>query len=549
MIAAPLVRLACERHLNDLAGGAARGLRWDWPAAERVLRFFPTVLRLAGGPHEGKPFELHPAQQFIVGALFGWKLGDVRRFSAAYIEMGKGSGKSPLAAGVGLYMFSADGEPRAEVYSAAVDRDQAKILFRDAVVMVEMAPALSSRIKKSGGTDGDATKVWNLAHLESGSFFRPIASEARGRGKSGFRPYCVLLDEIHEHPTDAMVEFTKKNIKGRPNALALMITNSGVIDSTSVCLTYHEYAAQVLNGQADDQFFAFVCGLDEDDDWKDPKVWAKANPLLGVTIPESYLEQEVREAVGMPSKQSLTRRLNFCEWVEAAEPFIDHEVWVQNGGQVDIEALKGKRCYGGLDLSGKNDLTALSLVFESDEDGKKSVLSFAWTPEDTLRQREERDRAPYRLWVDQGHMIAVPGKTIDYRFVAKQIGELAALYDMQAVAFDRYRIDDLERELDAEGIEVALIAHGQGFKDMTPAIETLEDDLLECQLCHGDHPVLTSCAFNARVATDPAGLRKFDKRKATGRIDLLQSLAMAEAIQAAACGGGLVYDDRGLITA
>ena len=214
-IAGPLVVKACERHLYDLETAEQRGLEWSWPDAEWVIGFFRHALKLSGGEHEGEPFVLHPSQQFIVGSLFGWRKNGIRRFRVAYVEEGKGSGKSPMAAGIGLYMLTADGQARAEIYSAAVDKDQAKILFRDAVIMVQLSPALSRRITLSGGKDGDATKVWNLAHLESGSFFRPISSESSGRGKSGFRPYCVLLDEIHEHPTDAMVEFTRKNIKAR----------------------------------------------------------------------------------------------------------------------------------------------------------------------------------------------------------------------------------------------------------------------------------------------------------------------------------------------
>lgn len=231
VVAGPLVRAACRRHLDDLTSGPGRGLRWDLDAALRVIGFFATVLCLNGGAHEGRPFVLEPWQAFIVGALFGWKGADgSRRFRVAFVEVAKGNGKSPLAAGIGLYMLAADDEPRAEVYAAAVDRDQASILFKDAVAMVDQSPALDRRIRRSGGRG----REWNLAHLESGSWFRPISSESTGRGKSGPRPHCALLDEVHEHPGPAMVELVRAGTKGRRQPLVLLITNAG-FDRNSVC--------------------------------------------------------------------------------------------------------------------------------------------------------------------------------------------------------------------------------------------------------------------------------------------------------------------------
>ena len=258
IVAGPHVRDACARHLRDLKNGKKRGLVWDVEAAMRVIGYFRTVLRLNGGEHEGMPFVLHESQEFIAGSLFGWKRMDGnRRFRVAFIEEGKGSGKSPLAAGIGLYMMTADDEPRAEVYAAAVSKEQAHILFRDAVAMAKQSPSLSKRVTFSGG----AGKEWNIAYLSTGSFFRPISSESTGRGKSGYRPHCVLLDEIHEHATNAMVEFMRAGTKGRRQALIFMITNSG-FDRTSVCFEYHTYANKVSAGELeDDSFFGYVCAL------------------------------------------------------------------------------------------------------------------------------------------------------------------------------------------------------------------------------------------------------------------------------------------------
>lgn len=538
-VAGPNVRLACARHLRDLETAESQGFYWDWEAADRALRFFPRVLRLAGGEFENKPFILHPAQKFIVGSIFGWKDKDgTRRYRVAYIEMGKGNGKSPLAAGIGLYMLTADREYRAEVYSAAVDKDQARVLFRDAVAMVDLSDELKTLITKSGGKDGDATKVWNLAYLRTGSFFRPIASESTGRGKSGPRPHCAILDEVHEHPTNAMVEFMRAGTKGRRQALIFMITNSGVNDPTSVCYQYHHFAARVLQQlEKNDHFFAYVCGLDEGDMWSDPTVWRKANPLLGISITVKYLEEVVSDALGMPSKISITQRLNFCEWVDSASPFIDADVLKACNVPVDKESLKGRSCVGAIDLSGKNDLSSITLLFDEDEEGKHDVLSFYWTPADTVRKRALRDKAPYQQWIDEGLIEATPGKSINYDFIAVKMGELVAEYDVKAFAFDRHRIDDLEKALEDMGLgqiategDIKLVPHAQGFNDMDSSIEVLEDYFLDVKLRLGDNDVTTWCIKNVKVELNAMKLRMFSKRLSTGRIDGATTLAMSAGI-------------------
>lgn len=561
IIAGPLVRLACERHLRDLENQAERGLVWRPEMAERAFGFFHDVLRLNGGEHEGLPFELALWQKFIVGSLFGWYGTDgFRRFRVAFAEIGKGNGKSPLAAGVGLYMMEADSEPRAEIYSAAVDKDQAGILFRDAVAMVDQSPLLDKRITRSGGKG----KEWNLADEKTGSFFRPVSSESKGRGKSGPRPHCGLLDEVHEHPTNAMVEFMRAGTKGRRQALIFMITNSG-FDKTTVCWHYHEYAERILNGLFDDDsFFAFVCGLDEGDDWKDELVWLKANPNLDVSITRKYLREQVREATGMPSKQSIVRRLSFCEWVGAENPWIDEAAWRACEITVDRETLRGKTAYAGLDLSGKNDLTALVLVFPDEQ--QKVALPYFWTPAEGMREREDRDRVPYSLWREQGHLSTTPGRSIDYAFAAKKVQELMSFCDLKELAFDRWRMDDFERELTELGIstervdfgkepegspELILRPHGQGYKDMGPAVDTLETDVLNGSLKVAKNPVMTMCSANAVLTPDPAGSRKFDKRtgKSTGRIDGIVALTMAERCAAlAAISGPSIYETRGVLT-
>jgi len=272
IIAGPHVRAACDRHLTDLNEAARRGLVWDKKAAARALGFFPDVLRLSEGQFEGQPFELHPAQEFIVGSLFGWKRADgTRRFRRAYIEQGKGNGKSPLAGGIGLYGLVADNEPGAQVFAAAAKMDQARILFNDAVAMVRQSPALEQRLTPTG-----INPVNNLAWMEKGSFFRPVGRDT-GKTGSGMRPHFVLIDELHEHPNRDTLEMLERGFKFRRNPLVFMITNSGS-DRNSVCWEEHEHAVNVAHGEVeDDTTFSYVCALDEDDDpLDDPSCWIKA---------------------------------------------------------------------------------------------------------------------------------------------------------------------------------------------------------------------------------------------------------------------------------
>ncbi|MEP6610178.1 MAG: terminase TerL endonuclease subunit [Burkholderiaceae bacterium] len=525
-IAGPLVRAACERHLQDLDAPSDFGYHFDIKRAQRAIEFFADVLKLNGGEFEDRPFVLQPWQKFIVGSLFGWvdSLG-VRRFQVAYLEIGKGSGKSPLAAGIGLFMLVADSEPRAEVYAAATKKDQAMILFRDAVAMVDLSPELSDLLARTGGQQ----HTWNLAHLESGSFFRAISSDD---GQSGPRPHCALIDEIHEHKNDDVVEMMRAGFKGRRQPLLLMITNSGR-DQTSVCWTQHQYGERVVTEQiADERYFAFICSVDaEDEPFEDESCWIKANPNLGVSIQPQYLRDQVREAKGMPSKESRVRRLNFCQWVESDDPFISRVVWEQNGSAPDMEVFATHPVYVGLDLSARTDLTACVFA-AADDSGIVHVFPTCWMPEQGVHERVRRDRAPYDVWIRQGKLLTTPGATVDYDFVADAIMQRAQDWDIVRIAFDRWRVDIFKAALRRLGVSDQFIAErlvefGQGFKDMAPALDETESLLLNCRVRHGRHPVLTMCASNATISLDPAGGRKLNKAKSSGRIDAMVATAMA----------------------
>lgn len=524
-LAGPDIRNACKRHLKDLETGHERGLYFDLDAANRAISFFPKVLRLSGGDHEGKPFQLLDWQAFIVGSLFGWKDADnTRRFRMCYVESGKGSGKSPLAGGIGLYGLVADGEASAEVYAAATKKDQAMILFRDAVSMVNQSPQLSSRLKKSG----TGQSVWNLAYIAKNSFFRPISSD---NGQSGPRPHMALIDEVHEHKNNNVVEMMRAGTKGRKQALIFMITNSGH-DRTSVCYSYHEYGKSICAGtKEDDSFFAFICSLDEGDDpINDESCWPKANPSLGHTFTHKYLREQVIQAKGMPAKESIVRRLNFCQWVDSASPWLSADTWTDCEDDIDINELIGEECYGGLDLSGTRDLTALGLYFPR----IKTLLVEFWTPKDTLLDRERTDNVPYTAWLTQGFIQAPPGHAVDYSFVAERIADLSAQFDIKCIGFDQYRINYLEPVLVEANVYIPLVKHGQGYYKasesnlwMPRSIELFEKLITDKEIRIKVNPCLRWNAASAVLEADAKDNRIFTKKKSTGRIDGVVAAAMA----------------------
>jgi phage terminase large subunit-like protein len=528
ILAGPHVRAAGARHLRDLEHGGERGLVFDLDKAAYYISFIENFLRLNGGEFEGAPFVLQPWQRFIVGSLYGWlRAGTgMRRFETAYIEVAKGNGKSPLAAAVGLAGLVIDQEPRAEIYAAATKKDQAMILFRDAVAMVMQSPDLVGRIKPSGSDE----KVWNLSYPPLGSFFRPISSDD---SQSGPRPHVALVDELHEHKSPVVLDMLRRGLKGRRQPLIFEITNSGS-DRNSICYLHHQASIKVLAAAPgeqgfDDTWFSYICALDVGDDWmRDPSCWAKANPNLGISTPVERLEKTVIEARNIPSKQNLIARLHFCQWTDAEQSWIGSEPWLKAEVPANPEVFRGARVYAGLDLSRRRDLTAMAW-FRPDEHGGGDACVEFWTPGETLAARADADGVPYLLWRDQGHLHAVPGQSVDYNVVCRDIARRVAEMDMDVAttAYDRYRIDEFRGAMDQAGLDLPLTQFGQGFKDMAPAVERLENMLLNGRLRVHSNPVLRWNAASVVTEEDAAGNRKFTKRRSTGRIDGIVALVMA----------------------
>lgn len=558
IVAGPHVRNSCRRHLDDLVAGPDRGLHYDLAAAEHVWRFFEGVYRLSEGQFENRPFVLHPSQAFILGMIFGWKLADgTRRFRRAFIEQGKGNGKSPLAGGIGLYGLINDGEAGAQIYAAAAKKEQAAILFQDACKMVRRSPSLVNRLAFSGGLG----REFNIAHHRSQSFFRPISKDA-GKTGSGPRPHFALCDEVHEHPDRSIMEMLERGFKFRRQPLLLMITNSGS-NRGSVCWEEHQHAVRVAAGTRtpdaafayvgeviDDSTFSYVCALDADDDpLNDPTCWVKANPLLGVTITETYLAGVVSQAKALPGKLNGILRLHFCVWTDAEEAWMSRAALEAVLDDFDPADHIGEPVYVGIDLSATRDLTAAAYIVQTGVvdverlDGTTATLPIydawvdAWTPEDTLAQRAHKDSTPYDVWVDEGYLIAVPGEIIRYDYIAAHLaGLIGEGHRLETIAYDNYAFQKLFMpELDAVGITVPVVSHPQGGKKKSAGSElwmpgskrALESLILERRIRLRQSPVLISAMMSAAVEPDALDNTSFSKVKASARIDALIALTMA----------------------
>lgn len=537
VVVGKLVRLACERHLRDLDRAPARGLRWDIDAANRAVEFFG-FLHHSKGEWAGQPIALELWQCFIVGSIFGWKRGDgTRRFRTAYNEVARKNGKSTITAGVGLLGLLADGEPGAEIYSAATTRDQAKIVFSEAERMVDASPSLKRTVTST---------VNNLAIESRASWFRPLSADASKM--DGLNVHMALIDELHEHPNASVVQKLATGKGSRRQPLIFEITTAGY-DVHSICYQHREYSVRVLEGVIeDDAWFAYVACLDEGDDWTDPAVWPKANPNLGVSFKCEQLEEEIRKAKEMPAQQNMIRRLHLNEWTEQAVRWIDMALWDRGSAPVVEAELLGRPCYAGLDLARVDDLSALALLFPpiTPDERWRALVRF-WVPEENIHVRARRDRVPYDVWRKQGFICATPGNATDFAFIESEVLASVRRFDVREIAFDRAFADSLVQRLMAEG--VTMVPFGQGFLSMAAPTAELARLLLAGSLEHGGNPVLRWNASNVSVREDPAGNLKPDKERSVERIDGIVALIMALGrAMTQALDNVSVYSTRGLLS-
>ncbi len=518
----------------------AKGSYYDKEYADFAVAFIESLCHTKG-TWAGKKFELIDWQEQIIRDLFGiLKPNGYRQFNTAYIEIPKKNGKSELAAAVALLLTCGDGEQRAEVYGAAADRQQASIVFDVAADMVRMCPALNKRVKILASQK-------RLIYEPTNSFYQVLSAEAYS--KHGFNVHGVVFDELHSQPNRKLNDvLTKGSGDARMQPLFFLITTAGT-DTHSICYEVHQKAQDIIDGRKiDPTFYPVIYGADDTEDWTNPKVWKKCNPSLGETIGMDKVKTACESAKQNPGEENSFRQLRLNQWVKQAVRWMPMDKWDKCAFAVREDDLKGRVCYGGLDLSSTTDITAFVLVFPPlDEEDKYIILPYFWIPEDTLDLRVKRDHVPYDIWERQGYLQTTEGNVVHYGYIEKFIEELGKKFNIREIAFDRWGAVQMVQNLESMGFTV--VPFGQGFKDMSPPTKELMKLTLEQKIAHGEHPVLRWNMDNIFIRTDPAGNIKADKEKSTEKIDgaIATIMALDRAIRCGNDNCASVYDNRGLL--
>lgn len=492
--------------------------------AERVIAFIERHCVTPDGAHVGMPMVLADFQKDFIRAVYDNPAGTRR----AILSVSRKNGKTGLIAGLLLaHLVGPEAKQNSQIVSGAMSRDQAALVFNLAAKMVGLSTKLSAivRIIPSGK---------RLIGLPLNTEYRALAAD--GKTAHGLSPVLAILDEIGQvrGPQSEFVDAitTSQGAHDAPLLIAISTQAASDADLLSVWL---DDAALSADPRIVSRLYAAPVGCD----LLDMSAWKAANPALGIFRSTDDLREQMTQAQRMPSMENTARNLLLNQRVSTDSPFISPDVWKTCSGQV--QPFFDAPVYCGLDLSARTDLTALVIIGQVD--GVWHVVPYFWTPEQGLVDRAKRDRAPYDLWHSQGHLFTTPGATVDYEFVAQEMAEILSELNVEAVAYDRWRIDLLRKELDRIDAGLPLVEWGQGFKDMAPALDALEAELLNGRVAHGNHPVLTMCAANATVSKDPTGARKLDKSRATGRIDGIQALAMAMGVAARNEEPMRVYED------
>ena len=508
-------------------------------AADFAVNFIE-CLSHTKGRWAGQKFELIDWQEQIIRDVFGiLKPSGYRQFNTAYIEIPKKQGKSELAAAVALLLCCGDGEERAEVYGCAADRQQASIVFEVAADMVRMCPALNKRVKI-------LTAAKRIIYLPTNSFYQVLSAEAYS--KHGFNIHGVVFDELHTQPNRKLYDvMTKGSGDARTQPLYFLITTAGN-DTKSICYETHQKAKDIIEGRKHDStFYPLIYGADENDDWTDPKVWKKANPSLGITVDLEKVKAACNSAKQNPAEENSFRQLRLNQWVKQAVRWMPMDKWDKCAFPVNPDNLKGRVCYGGLDLSSTSDITAFVLVFPPIEnDDKYYVLPFFWLPEENIDLRVKRDNVLYDVWERQGYLYTTEGNVVHYGFIEKFIEEQGKIYNIREIAFDRWGAVQMTQNLEAIGFTV--VPFGQGFRDMSPPTKELMKLTLEQKIAHGGQPVLRWMMDNIYIRTDPAGNIKPDKEKSTEKIDgaVATIMALDRALRNANQEQS-IYNNRGIL--
>lgn len=524
---------ACERYQRDKKEALDKGFYLDIKAGERPVNFIQS-LKHTKGKWAGRPLLLENWQIFLLFNLYGWKRADgKRRFRTAYIEVARKNGKTALAAGIALYGLFAEQLARAEVYSVATTRDQAKLCFNDAQAIVK-ATDLSKRLK-----------VWrdSISYEQTGSFFKALSADYGVH--DGSSPSTVIVDEFHAHPNTGMLDVMRSGQGARENPINFIITTAG-FNKNYPCYAFRNNAKNVMNGiTTDETLFVMIFEMDEGDDWLEPKNWAKANPNLGVSVDVEWLAEQVQDAQNRPEAVVNVKTKNLNMWVDAEDTWILDNKWMESSVTEDASMLQGMDCWGGLDLSNVSDITAFVLIFKNDE-GRLYLKPYFWIPEDTLKDKIAKENVFYAEWVQKGYVKVTPGNVVDYDYIRADIDKIADEYNVMSIAYDRWNSSQMVINMQSDGFTMS--PFGQGYGSMSAPTKEFEKMVLQGKVEHFGNPVLRWMMSSVAIQRDPAGNIKPDKRKSSQKIDgvVASIMALGEMMTSMADEDSNPYNTRGL---
>lgn len=530
--------------------------------AKKVIDFINT-LKAPDGKDAGRPFVLRPWQENMIRRVYGpVDENGLRKTKQAILSMARKNGKTSLVAGLFLaHLCGPETVLNGQLYSVAYERDQASILFKYVVAMIMADEELEARLNIR-------YSVKEIEDPVSRSIFKALSSESKS--KHGKSSSLIAFDELAQFGADRELYDVMMTSTGAHEEALVWVLSTQAPSDQAILSELIDYGKKINAGDIqDDTFISFLYEVplaDEEESqrgydpaWDEGK-WKLANPALGDFRLFDEMRNSAEKAKYMPSAEAAFRNLYLNQRFSNTQYFLSPRVWKACGDDPDSEALVQGEIHAGLDLSGKNDLTAL--VLDAVWEDVHHIFPYFWTPDDNIYERGDRDRIPYATWRDQGYLISKPGKTIDYQWVAQQVAEIHGKYFIKKLKFDRWRIEDFQRELDKIGVDcfisgkedrpsedaIELVPHGQGYKDLNPAVEAVEDAIIDGKVRHGNHPILTMCASNVVIQKDPAGMRKFAKDKSIGRIDGVVAMAMAINWIAADEEETSVYEQRGIRT-
>lgn len=514
----------------------APGAVFDADRVDRVLRAFEQ-LRHTQGALAGQPLRPDPWQvAYILAPIFGWVHWDddadmyVRIIREAYVDVPRKNGKTTLAGGIALYMMAADGEPGAQVITAAVTKEQAGLLFKPVKAIVEKSPALNRVMQPLANV---------ILHPKSDSYFKPVSSLAGAQ--HGLNLHAGIVDELHEHKSPELVETIESGTGSRRQPLIFIITTADAGKKESVYGRKRERIEQLARGAyTAHAVYGVVFAAEKTDDPFEESTWRKANPGYGVSPTRAYLRTAADKAKQSPAELASFLRLHCGVRTKQTTKFLTIESWTANGALVDEVKLRGREAYGGLDLGAVSDLNALVWLFPDDEDGSLDMLVRFWTPEENITDLDRRTAGNASVWVREGWLKTTPGNVTDYDVIGKQIRRDLDSFDVKSLGYDRWSATPLTNDL--EGDRAPLVGVGQGYKSMSPALKAVQRLLLQGQrqvragarpmLRHDGNPVMAWMVDNLAVAIDTAGNVKPDKSSGGDKIDGVSALcdAMSEVL-------------------